>query len=134
MLIGQRIRKLRQSKNLTQGDIEQRTGLLRSYTSRMEAGRSVPSIGTLEKYAKALDVPLHTFFYDGEEPPKPLPIEGLEPLPRRGSKEWRELRDFAKVLAPLDDRQLWILLRVAQRMATRNRGRSRTPKHAPKLT
>jgi len=59
MEIGQRIRELHESKNLSQGDIEKRTGLLRCYTSRVENGHTVPSVETLEKYARALQIPLY---------------------------------------------------------------------------
>ena len=51
MEIGAKLRELRVAKNLSQGDIEKRTGLIRAYTSRVEHGHTVPSIGTLEKYA-----------------------------------------------------------------------------------
>jgi transcriptional regulator with XRE-family HTH domain len=61
MLIGERLRELRESKRLSQSDIEKRTGLLRCYSSRVENGHTVPSIETLEKYARALEVPLYRF-------------------------------------------------------------------------
>src|ERR1700739_3242606 len=64
MEIGAKLRELRVAKNLSQGDVEKRTGLLRAYTSRVEHGHTVPSIGTLEKYAHALEVPLYRFFTD----------------------------------------------------------------------
>jgi transcriptional regulator with XRE-family HTH domain len=70
MIIGDRLRALREQKKLSQGDIEQRRGLLRCYVSRVENGHPVPPIETLEKMARALDVPLYQLFYDGEEPPK----------------------------------------------------------------
>jgi len=41
----------------TQGDIVKRTGLLRRYISRVENGQTVPAIETLEKLARALEVP-----------------------------------------------------------------------------
>jgi transcriptional regulator with XRE-family HTH domain len=69
MVIGMRLRKLREEKNLSQGDIENRTGLLRCYISRVENGYTVPSLGTLEKLAAALESPLFQLFYDGQEPP-----------------------------------------------------------------
>src|SRR5271169_5367101 len=77
MDLGERIRSVREHKKLSQGDIESSTGLLRCYISRVENGHTVPSIETLEKIARALEVPLYHLFYDGEEPPA-LPI-----LPRR---------------------------------------------------
>jgi transcriptional regulator with XRE-family HTH domain len=66
MEIGAKLRKLREAKNLSQGDIEKRTGLRRAYSSRVEHGHTVPTIETLEKYASALAVPLYRFFTDEE--------------------------------------------------------------------
>jgi len=68
MILSERLRSIREQKNMTQGDIENRTGLKRSYVSRLEHGRTIPSLETLEKFAKALGVPLYHFFYDGGEP------------------------------------------------------------------
>src|SRR5579862_7809466 len=69
MVIGDRLRTLREDKNLSQGDIENRTGLLRCYISRVENGHTVPAVETLEKFARALEVPIYQLFYDGEETP-----------------------------------------------------------------
>lgn len=70
MIVADRLRALRTEKNLSQGDIEKRTGLLRCYISRVENGHTVPSIETLEKMARALEVPMYQLFYEGGEPPK----------------------------------------------------------------
>jgi|SRR5882724_1447246 len=59
MIIGDRLRALRDEKNLSQGDIEKRTGLLRCYISRVENGHTVPAIETLEKMARALEIPMY---------------------------------------------------------------------------
>ena len=75
MIIGLRLRELRESKRLSQGDIEKRTGLLRCYVSRVENGHTVPAIETLEKMARALEVPMYQLFYDGEEPPTPPKVK-----------------------------------------------------------
>ena len=48
MIIGDRLRQLREEKQLSQGDIEKRTGLLRCYISRVENGHTVPAIETLK--------------------------------------------------------------------------------------
>src|SRR3954470_20135971 len=79
MIIGDRLRALREEKKLSQGDIEKRTGLLRCYISRVENGHTVPAIETLEKIARALEVPVYQLFYDGEAPPE------LPNLPKRKS-------------------------------------------------
>src|ERR1700728_3613066 len=79
MIIGDRLRVLREQKKFSQGEIEKRTGLLRCYISRVEKGHTGPAVGTLEKFARAFEVPLYQLFYDGDEPPK------LPNLPRRRS-------------------------------------------------
>jgi DNA-binding XRE family transcriptional regulator len=58
MVICDRLRALREEKKLSQGDIEKRTGLLRCYISRVENDYTVPTVETLEKMARALEVPL----------------------------------------------------------------------------
>lgn len=85
MLIGHRIRQLREQKGLSQGDIEKASGLLRCYISRVEHGHTVPSLETLERFAAALDVPLYRLFYEGDEPP---PTPNL--TPRRTLEELAE--------------------------------------------
>ena len=72
MIIGPRLRFLREQKALSQGDIENRTGLLRCYVSRVENGHTIPSVETLEKLARGLEMPLYQVLYDGDEPPSPL--------------------------------------------------------------
>jgi len=123
MLIGQRLRELRESKKLSQGDLERKTGLLRCYTSRVENGHTVPAIETLEKYAMALEIPLYRLFYEGEEPPrKPKlpPAEGAEQMWGAKENERDELRKFAKALSRTNDRKRGLLLATAQRMASRS--------------
>jgi transcriptional regulator with XRE-family HTH domain len=71
MVIGEKLKTLRAQKNLSQGDIEKRTGLLRCYISRIENGHTVPSVDTLEKLARALEVPMYRLFIDDEHVKKP---------------------------------------------------------------
>ena len=68
MIIGDRLREIRIQRDLTQGDVEQRTGLLSCYISRVENGHTIPSVETIEKFARALEIPLYQVFYDGETP------------------------------------------------------------------
>ncbi len=68
MIIGDRLRALREAKKLSLRDVEKRTGLLRAYISRVEGGDAVPAIRTLEKLARAVEVPMYQLFYEGEEP------------------------------------------------------------------
>jgi transcriptional regulator with XRE-family HTH domain len=72
MDIGKRLRVMRESKGLSQGDIERRSGLLRSYISRVEGGYTAPSLTTLEKFAKALGVePYQLLFHSHGNPRAP---------------------------------------------------------------
>jgi len=68
MVIGDRLRAVRERKSLSQEDVEKRTGLPCCYISQIENGDTVPAIDTLEKIARALEVPLYQLFYDGEKP------------------------------------------------------------------
>jgi transcriptional regulator with XRE-family HTH domain len=122
MLIGERLRELREAKNLSQGDVERRTGLLRCYISRVEHGHTVPSIHTLEKYAGALGVPLYMLFYDGSAPMKKLNCpRAKEELEQASGKEYRELRLFAKAMSRMNAFELQLLLHMASLMASRKR-------------
>jgi transcriptional regulator with XRE-family HTH domain len=69
MDVGKRLRQLREAKGLSQGDIERRSGLLRSYISRVEGGYTAPSLATLEKFSKALEVEPYQLLFQGEGKP-----------------------------------------------------------------
>lgn len=124
MQIGQKLRELREAKEFSQGVIEKRTGLLRCYVSRVENGHTVPSVDTLEKWARALEVPLYKLFHDGEEPlpkTKRLSVSEESSLWGEGPKEWKELVLLSRDLARMDDRKRGLLLRMAQNLALRAR-------------
>ena len=123
MIIGERLRVLREEKKLSQGDIEEKTGLLRCYVSRVENGHTVPAIETLEKFARALEIPMYQLFYDGEEPPK------LPNLPKRKSaddivwgnsgKDSRMLGQFCRLFGRMKEDDRGLVVFMAQKMARR---------------
>jgi transcriptional regulator with XRE-family HTH domain len=124
MVIGTRLRALREDRKLSQGDIEKRTGLLRCYISRVENGHTVPSIETLEKLAAALEIPLYQLFYEGEEPP-PLPnlskrttTEELV-LDEEAQKEMRFFEKVRRLLGRINEQDRQLLLYMAQKLASR---------------
>jgi transcriptional regulator with XRE-family HTH domain len=121
MIIGDRLRELRESKKLSQGDVEKRTGLLRCYISRVENGHTVPAIETLEKMARAFEVPMYHLFYDGEEPPKlpnlPKRQSSGETLWGSSSKDARYLSKLRRLLAKSDDEHRKLLMHMVQKMA-----------------
>jgi len=123
MIIGDRLRALREDKKFSQGDVEKRTGLLRCYISRVENGHTVPAVETIEKFARALEVPMYQLFYDGAEPPK------LPNLPKRKSandiawgskgKDARLLAKFCRLFSHLEAGDRGLVLFMAQKMAKR---------------
>ena len=128
MVIGDRLKTLRETKHFSQGEIEKRTGLLRCYISRVENGHTVPAIETLEKLARALEIPMYQLFYDGEEPPK------LPNLPKRkngddvvwgsSGKDGRLLDQFRRFLSKTDEKDRRTLLFMAQKMAGSHRAKA----------
>ena len=127
MIIGDRLRAVREDKKLSQGDIEKRTGLLRCYISRVENGHTVPAIETLEKMARALEVPLYQLFYDGEKPP-PLPTLAIRRTAGAlawgsSGKDGRYLMKFRRQLGKMDEGDRQLLLFMAQKMSRHVAGR-----------
>jgi len=123
MNICDRLRALREQKKLSQGDIEKRTGLLRCYISRVENGHTVPAIETMEKFARALEVPMYQLFYEGEKPPK---LSGLPDRKKAGDLLWgsggreaRFLTKFRRLLGRMEESNRRLLLFAAQKMAHR---------------
>jgi transcriptional regulator with XRE-family HTH domain len=122
MVIGDRLKALRESKELSQGDIEKRTGLLRCYISRVENGHTVPAIETLEKMARALEVPMYQLFYEGENPPAiKLPIAHDDAGFGAKGKDSKTLDRFRRLLGRTSTENQKLLLHLAQKMASRKR-------------
>jgi transcriptional regulator with XRE-family HTH domain len=116
MVIGERLRTLREQKKLSQGDIEKRSGLLRCYISRVENGYTVPSVDTLEKMSRALEVPLYELFYEGTDLPKPPKAVRKAPS-QKSVKEGRMMAKFHRLLSRTDESDRQLLLRMARKMA-----------------
>jgi len=95
--------------------------LLRSYISRVENGHTVPAVETLEKMARAMEMPLYQILYDGQEPPA-LPSNGG----RNRSDEWgttgkdaRFLSKLCRLLAKMSQADRELLLGFAQNLPKR---------------
>ena len=124
MVIGTRLKKLREDGSLSQGDIEKRTGLLRCYISRVENGHTVPSLETLERLAAALEIPLYQLFYEGDAEPvlpnlsKRRTTEELA-LDAEQEKEVRFFEKVKRLLSKIDEKDRQLLLYMAQKLASR---------------
>ena len=102
--IGQRIRQLRESRSMTQSQLQSRSKVSRSYLSRIESGQMTPSLGTLEKISEALNVGLNRFFIpesDGEALLEDPFIQGLRPFLRQ--LDWEQWQSILKRLQAISD-------------------------------
>jgi transcriptional regulator with XRE-family HTH domain len=121
MVIGDRLKELREEQNLSQGDIEKRTGLLRCYISRVENGHTVPAIETLEKMARALEVPLYKLFYDGKAPAKAPAVfdrkTSDEGLWGSSGKDAKFLNQLRRLMGKATEEDRRLILYTLQKMA-----------------
>jgi len=123
MIVGERLRALREEKDFSQGEIEKRTGLLRCYISRVENGHTVPSVETLEKFARALEIPMYQLLYDGDKPPE---LPNLLKRKTAGELAWgssgrdaRMLTKFRRLLGKASKVDQQLLFSIAIKMARR---------------
>jgi len=121
MVIGTRLRELREARKLSQGDITEMIGLPRSYISRIENGHAVPSLETLQRMAAALDLPLYRLFYSGADVPNDRPTRlSLEELAQDAGPtgvEARFLLDIRSLTKNLRRPERIFLLNLAGRLA-----------------
>ena len=124
MYVAERLRLFRHYKKLSQGDLEKRTGLKSCYISRVEHGHSVPSVETLEKLARGLEVPLYQLLYDGRKVARPH-------MDRANQKrDWasrgtgrRYLDKIRHALSRMSERDRATLLFTAKKLVTTHNGR-----------
>ena len=125
MMLGERLKMTRKEKRLSQADIEERTGLLRCYVSRVENGHTVPSVETLEKIAQALEVLLYQLFYEGDQP---APVGNWHVKRETSELNWTRSGEGASLFARLrqllrrigdEDREF--LMFAALKMARKHR-------------
>jgi len=135
MVISDRLRELREERKLSQGDIEGRTGLLRSYLSRVENGHTVPSLETLEKLAAALEIPLYEMMYDGNEPPRPPDLPRWKSGAGDGwgnrGKDAIYLHKLRRLLSKTSEENRQLILHLAQRLAVRQKRTARAQSENP---
>ena len=123
MYIADRLQSLREAKKLSQGDIEKRTGLLRCYVSRVENGHTTPSLETLEKLARAYEVPLYQIFYDGSEKPE-LPPPSRTPHADDWASHGPGFRTFRKIrqaMSRLSTNDRALILTFARQLGRRKK-------------
>ncbi|MFZ0881875.1 MAG: helix-turn-helix transcriptional regulator [Candidatus Acidiferrales bacterium] len=125
MVIADRLKAIREQKNMSQGDIEKRSGLLRCYISRVENGHTVPAIETLEKMARAMEIPMYALFYDGEKPPKANIPEQVATGWGSSGRDAKTLHRFRRLMSRADESDVKLLMFMAQKMSRRKNGTKR---------
>jgi transcriptional regulator with XRE-family HTH domain len=136
MNIGERLRSMRAEKKLSQKIIEERTGFLRCYISRVENGHTIPSVKTLQKFAEALQMPLYQLMYDGKNPPS-----ADIPVTRNGEREWgsagkdaRFLRKLRQCLARMSEDDQEVLIEIAEKVSRRQSAKAAQNGHNPRVS
>ena len=123
MIIGERLRALREYKALSQVDMEKRTGLFRYYISRVENGHTIPTLETLTRFARALEVPLFHLVYEEDGPYQPPVLPGgatsLESPAGLSKRDLRLLGQLSNLFSQLRDRDRELLFALARRMIKR---------------
>jgi transcriptional regulator with XRE-family HTH domain len=122
--IGERVRALREHQNLSQGVIEQRCGLLRCYISRVENGHTIPSLETLEKLARALQIPVYQFFYDGSEEPPAIKLANSGYGWGHLGKDARTFGRFRRLLRQMEGEDIKLLIYMAQKLSHKRKLRA----------
>jgi len=56
--IGMKLKKIRETKGLSQTELAKRARVSRAYVFRLESGGSDPTVGILQRLARALGVPV----------------------------------------------------------------------------
>jgi len=123
MQIGERLRCLREYRNLSQDEVARRTGLVQRYISWIENGHAVPKLETLEKWVRAMQVPLYVFFYE-ENPPTMSARLARQPTDWASSgKGTRYLETLRHALGRLSQSDRELFISVVQRLGSKERKR-----------
>lgn len=79
--LGQRIKQLRAAHEITQEELADRSGMFRTYMSRVETGVANPTLTGLYAIAKALRVDIKELFEAADKEP-PARVKSRQPLAR----------------------------------------------------
>ena len=116
MLVGERLRAVRESKKLSQGHIENKTGLLRCYISRCENGHTTPSIETLEKWVRSLGISMSQLFADNGQDSKSLTALKTN-TPKLDRAAMNSLRRVGEAFARMKKRDIDLVTGMARQLA-----------------
>ncbi|SRR6266404_6327160 len=117
MVIGEKLRAVREAKKLSQGHIEKETGLLRCYVSRVENGHTTPSLETLEKWVRSLGISMSQLFSENGRDAKPLTVLENTNAPKLNRRAINSLRRVEAAFALMKPRDIDIVTSLARKLA-----------------
>jgi transcriptional regulator with XRE-family HTH domain len=118
MLIGDRLKVIRESKNMSQGDVEKKTGLLRCYLSRCENGHTIPSLETLEKWSNALDISMSQLFAENGKAADPIRAVKNDHV-RLSRAATNHLRHVSAAFSRMEPKDMAIIAQLAKKFSER---------------
>lgn len=65
-MVGQNVKRLRISAEVSQAELAERMGVDRAYVSGLEQGQRNPTVVTLWHVSRALEVPIRAFFQESK--------------------------------------------------------------------
>jgi transcriptional regulator with XRE-family HTH domain len=121
MIISERLRALRDAGKLSQKDIEKRSGLSQGHISLVESGYKIPTVETLERWMRALDVPLYQLFYEPDNssfsPQSETTHSDAEMSWGSSRTEVLTLQRLRSFLSRMSEEDRQLLLRLASELA-----------------
>jgi transcriptional regulator with XRE-family HTH domain len=111
--VGHRIKLARRRRGLSQEDLAERVDRSTEAISSIERGRTLPNFVTLERLARALEVPVREFFDIGPE--------SARDNPRRS----RIIVELVEAASSLNDGDLELALEQVQALARKRSARKR---------
>jgi transcriptional regulator with XRE-family HTH domain len=128
--IGERVKALREHKSLSQGAIERRSGLPRCYISRVENGHTTPSLETLNKLARALQIPMYQFFYRGSGTPPSIKLADTGYGWGSLGKDARTFGRFRRLLRSMEGEDIELLMCMAEKLSRKKKPRTIVPRQS----
>jgi transcriptional regulator with XRE-family HTH domain len=106
--IGERLRKIRKEKALTQKELSKRVGIDYSYIGKIERGEQLPSIKMLIRLSEILSIPIGYFFQEESL------IGLLEHLPEElvDIARDKKKRIFLKLLKDIDEEDIPLIMEI----------------------
>ena len=108
--LGTRVREVRRMRGLSQSKLAQLMKVPRTYISKVEMSRTVPTIATLYRMASALEIEVHHLLCDARLHRRELEVISQDPF----------LREVSQLVEMLNPHQRAVILRAARDAAARH--------------